>query len=62
MAGLVASAFTSTAVEAVEICCRPKSTLTEEVRNTGLNMERISIENGFNLCTRLGYDAAVARM
>ena len=61
LAGLVATVVT-TMVDAVEICCRPKSTLTEEVRKTGLNMERISIENGFNLSTRRGFDAAVARM
>ncbi len=51
LAGLVAAACINTVGEAVETCCTPKRTLIAEARNIGITMERISIENGFNLST-----------
>ena len=62
LAGL---AFTATAfgiTDAVEICCNPKSSLTQECQERGLTMERISIENGYNLSTKKGFDLARERI
>ncbi|CAK0875282.1 unnamed protein product [Prorocentrum cordatum] len=58
LAGLALAMTVGTITEAVEICCHPNSMLTDECTNIGLSMERISIENGYNLSTKAGFEAA----
>ncbi|CAK0814911.1 unnamed protein product [Prorocentrum cordatum] len=58
LAGLALVMTVGTITEAVEICCHPNSMLTDECTKIGLSMERISIENGYNLSTKAGFEAA----
>ncbi|CAK0838883.1 unnamed protein product, partial [Prorocentrum cordatum] len=62
LAGLALAMTVGTITEAVEICCHPNSMLTDECTNIGLSMERISIENGYNLSTKAGFEAASKKL
>ncbi|CAK0867947.1 unnamed protein product, partial [Prorocentrum cordatum] len=62
LAGLALAMTVGTITEAVEICCHPNSMLTDECTNIGLSMERISVENGYNLSTKAGFEAASKKL